>query len=154
MPGKKLEAFLDKNKVKYTSIQHPLAYSAKETSHVCHISEKVLAKTIICNVGDKMVMMVLPAADAVDLQGLKKSLHEPRIGLANEAEFSPKFSDCELGAMPPFGNLYDMDVYVDKKLSQNKEIAFNAGTHRELIKMSYQDFAKLVQAKEINITQH
>src|SRR5579872_6993724 len=109
MPGKKIQEFLDKNHVKFTSVEHPMAYSAREVSHVSHISEKALAKTVICNVGGKMVMLVIPACDTVDFQALKDSLHESSIVLAKEDEFSKKFPDCELGAMPPFGNLYNMD---------------------------------------------
>lgn len=144
MASVKLQEFLSQNQVKYTSIAHPLAYSAREISHLCHISENQLAKTVIINVGQKIAMVVLPASFVVDFSKLKKALHDSNVTLASEAEFKKLFPDCELGAMPPFGNLYNIDVYVEKSLGNNKEIVFNAGTHTEVIKLAYADFMKLV----------
>lgn len=149
MPSKALEEYLRKNNVKYSCINHPVAYASKEVSHVSHIPEQDLAKTVIINAGKKMVMVVLPSSVSVDFQSLRKSLHENDVSLATEKEFSKQFPDCELGAMPPFGNLYNMEVYVDKSLSHNTEIAFNAGTHNEVVKLLYKDFDKLVHPKVI-----
>jgi Ala-tRNA(Pro) deacylase len=149
MMVKKLEDYLNQQKVKYTSITHPVAYATREISHVSHISENALAKTVIVNAGKKMVMVVVPSSVSIDFQHLRKSLHETDVSLATEKEFSKRFPDCELGAMPPFGNLYNMEVYVDKSLTSNKDIAFNAGTHTEVVKVSYQDFEKLVHPKVI-----
>lgn len=152
MPTKKLKEFLTKNKINYFSISHPVAYAARETSHVSHVSERSLAKTVIINAGNKRVMVVVPSNEAIDFDALKKSLHENNVSLVAEGEFTKLFPDCELGAMPPFGNLYNMDVYVEKNLTKNKEIAFNAGSHTELIKMNYQDYEKLVHPKIIAAT--
>lgn len=152
MPTKKLKEFLTKNKINYFSISHPAAYAARETSHVSKISERLLAKTVIINVANKRIMVVVPSNEAINFDSLKKSLKENDVSLVPENEFSRLFPDCELGAMPPFGNLYNMDVYVEKNLTKNKEIAFNAGSHTELIKMSYQDFEKLVHPKVIAAT--
>lgn len=145
MPSQKLQSYLEKNQVQYTSIAHPVAYSAREVSHSCHIAETQLAKTVIIRVGNKAAMVVLPAKYTLNFENLKKSLHAQAISLASEEEIKSLFTDCELGAMPPFGNLYDIDVYVDKSLANNKEIVFNAGTHTEAVKLAYQDFIKLVQ---------
>lgn len=144
MPSEKLRDYLNQHQVKYTSIAHPLAYSAREISHLCHVSEHQLAKTVIIHVGDKIAMVVLPARYVLDFNKLKKAFHNVDVSLASETEFKQLFADCELGAMPPFGNLYNIDVYVEKNLANNKEIVFNAGTHTEVIKLSYEDFVKLV----------
>ncbi|MCS5712201.1 YbaK/EbsC family protein [Candidatus Berkiella aquae] len=148
MPSQKLQAYLQQNEVKYTSIAHPLAYSAQHISHMCNVPEHQFAKAVIIKVKDKPAMVVMPANYELDFDKLKKSLHEATISLASETDFNRLFTDCELGAMPPFGNLYDIDVYVDKSLANNKEIVFNAGTHTEAIKIAYQDFVKLVKPKE------
>ncbi|MGE3319193.1 MAG: aminoacyl-tRNA deacylase [Candidatus Berkiella sp.] len=144
MPSEKLRDYLSQHHVNYTSIAHPLAYSAREISHLCHVSENQLAKTVIVHVGDKIAMVVLPARFAVDFNKLKSAFHNTDVSLASETEFKQLFSDCELGAMPPFGNLYNIEVYVEKSLGNNKEIVFNAGTHTEVIKLAYDDFVKLV----------
>jgi Ala-tRNA(Pro) deacylase len=151
MPSKKLEEYLHKNNVKFSCIDHPVAYATREVSHVSHIPEKELAKTVIINAGKKMVMVVLPSSVSIDFHTLRNSLHETDVSLATEKEFSKKFPDCELGAMPPFGNLYNMEVYVDKSLTQNTDIAFNAGTHNEVVKLSYHDFDTLVHPQVITV---
>lgn len=149
MPSQKLQEYLNQNQVKYTSIAHPIAYSTREISHLCHVPEHQLAKTVMLNVGHKMVMVVLPARYLLDFDILKKSFHENEVSLASESDFNKVFGDCELGAMPPFGNLYNIDVYVEKSLANNREIVFNAGTHTEVIKLQYSDFIKLVNPKVI-----
>jgi Ala-tRNA(Pro) deacylase len=101
-----------------------------------------------------MVMLVLPSNEAVDFKTLRQALHENDVSLASEKEFSKLFPDCELGAMPPFGNLYNMEVYVEEHLAKNKDIAFNAGSHTEVIKLSYKDYEKLVHPRKITITHH
>jgi len=152
MPIVKLKNYLDANHVKYNSVVHSQAYSAKEVSHITNTPEGELAKTVIVNLGHKMVMLVLPSAETIDFKSLRKSLRATDVSLASEKEFSKVFPDCELGAMPPFGNLYNMEVYVDEHLANNREIACNAGTHSEVIRLSYKDFDKLVHPKKIAIT--
>ena len=102
------------------------------------------AKTVIIKVDDKIAMAVLPASYRIDFDGLKKALNSKKIELATEEEFAKLFPDCEIGAMPPFGNLYNMDVYVDDSLTEDDEITFNACSHNELMRMAYKDFEKLV----------
>src|SRR4030067_614414 len=152
MPAKKLKEFLDNNKIKYVAITHSSAYTAQEIAATAHIPGKELAKTVILKVDGKMIMAVLPASYKIDFELLKEATGTSNIRLADEHEFVDKFPECEPGAMPPFGNLYGVDVYVAKSLSEDEEIAFNAGTHTELIKLSYKDFERLVKPKIIEFS--
>jgi Ala-tRNA(Pro) deacylase len=152
MPAKKLKEFLDNNKIKYVSITHSSAYTAQEIAASAHIPGKELAKIVILKVDGKMTMAVLPASYKVDFDIFKEAAEASSIRLADEHEFVDKFPGCEPGAMPPFGNLYGVDVYVAKSLSEDEEIAFNAGTHTELIKMAYKDFERLVKPKVIEFS--
>ena len=152
MPAKKLKEFLDKNKVKYLSIVHSPAYSAMEIAEASHVPGKDLAKTVIVNIDNVMSMVVLPAPLKIDLSKLKSVVGANKAELASEHAFASKFPDCEVGAMPPFGNLYNMPVYVDDDLAKDEEIAFNSGTHSEVIKLKYKDFYKLVKPKVANFT--
>jgi len=147
MPSKKLKKFLDDNNIKYVIIRHSPAYTAQEVAGMAHIPGKEMAKTVMASIKGKMTMFVLPASLKVDFSLLKKVVGETDIELANEEEFKYMFPDCEIGAMPPFGNLYNMEVWVEKSLSEDSEISFNASTHSELIKMEYKDFEKLVKPK-------
>lgn len=147
MPARMLTEFLDSNHVKYVTITHSTAYTAQEIAALVHIKGRDLAKTVIITVDGQMAMAVLPASKHVSLAVLKAAIGAKKVGLAAEAEFRGKFPECETGAMPPFGNLYGMAVYVDESLTKDKEIAFNAGTHNELIRLSYADFARLVEPK-------
>lgn len=147
MPVKKLKAFLDENDVKYLTIRHSSAYTAQEIAASVHISGKEVAKTVIIKIDGKMAMAVLPASYQVDFNLLQEIFGTQKVVLATESEFKYIFPDCELGAMPPFGNLYDMEVYVAETLREDKKIAFNAGSHTEMIKMKYEDFEQLVQPK-------
>src|SRR3970282_2977608 len=135
MPSKKLKEFLDQKKIKYIAITHSSAFTAQEIAATAHIPGKELAKSVIVKADGKMVMTVLPASYKVNFDQLKKVIGAKEIRLAYEQEFIDKFPDCEVGAMPPFGNLYGMDVYVAESLSEDEEIAFNACSHTELIKM-------------------
>lgn len=145
MPVKKLKEFLDSNKVKYVTMSHSPAYTAQEIAAMAHIPGKELAKTVIVKVDGEMAMAVLPASYKVDFKLLKKAAKAKKVELAGEKEFKDLFPECEVGAMPPFGNLYDMNVFVAESLAEGEEIAFNAGSHTELIKMSYADFEKLAE---------
>ncbi len=145
MPIEKLKAYLDSENIKYMIIQHSVAYTAPEIAALAHIPGKELAKTVIIKVDGELAMAVLPASFRIDFDSLKNVLHNKNVEIASEAEFENQFSDCEIGAMPPFGNLYNMDVYVAESLAEDDEITFNACSHRELIKMAYKDFENLVQ---------
>ena len=152
MPVKKLREYLDKNKVKYTAISHSPKYTAQEIAASAHVPGKDLAKTVIVKVDGVMAMTVMPAPEKIDFGALKKALGAKNVELASEQEFADNFPQCEPGAMPPFGNLYDMDVYVAEHLAEDEEIVFNAGSHTELFKLAYSDFEKLVQPKRMRFT--
>ncbi len=149
MPSTKLKNFLDENKIKYISLRHSSAYTAQEIAAITHIPGKDIAKTVIIKIDGKMAMAVLPASYKVSFEHLRDALGVKDVRLAYEQEFLDKFPDCDVGAMPPFGNIYGMDVYVAEALAEEEEIAFNACTHTELIKMKYEDFEKLVKPKKI-----
>ena len=144
MRASRVKDFLDTNRIQYSSIGHPTAYTAQGTAAYAHVSGKEMAKTVIVRIDSQLVMAVLPASAQLDLAGLKKLTRAKTVSLAAEPEFEFKFPDCDLGAMPPFGNLYGIAVYVDESLTVDKEIAFNAGSHTELVKMSYEDFERVV----------
>ncbi len=152
MPLGRLKEYLDKNNIKYLIIQHSLAYTTPEIAALAHIPGKELAKTVIIKIDGKMAMAVLPASYRVDFDNFKQALGAKKIEMATEKEFEDIFSDCETGAMPPFGNLYDMSVFVAESLTEDKEITFNACSHRELIKLAYKDFEKLVSPKTIKFS--
>lgn len=152
MPAKRLTDYLDQNNIKYTTLKHSLAYTAQEIAAVSHIPGKNLAKTVMINVKGKIAMAVLPGSYKINFDELKQALGTDSVRLAHEKEFLNMFPDCEVGAMPPFGNLYGIDVYVAQSLTEDEEIAFNSCTHSELIQMSYKDFEKLVQPKIIKFT--
>ncbi len=147
MPIPKLWEFLDSNKVKYVLISHSPAYTALEIAASAHIPGKEVAKTVMIKIDDKMGMAVLPASYHVDFDKLKRVAGARTVELAAEKEFRDLFPACEVGAMPPFGNLYGMTVFVAKPLCEDEEIAFNAGSHTELIRLAYKDFERLVRPK-------
>ena len=149
MPVRALKQFLDEHTVKYVVIQHSPAFTAQEIAASAHVSGRELAKTVMVKIDGQMAMAVLPASRKVDLDQLKTSLRAGRVELAGEREFKDRFPDCEVGAMPPFGNLYGMDVFVTPALTEDEEIAFNAGSHTELIRLSYMDFDRLVKPKTL-----
>lgn len=147
MPKQSIKEYLKNHEVKYSTVEHTPAYTAPEIAANSHISGKLLAKVVIVKLDGKFAMIVEPSNQLVNLDLLKDQIGAKKIELASEYEFKDKFPDCELGAMPPFGELYDMDVYVAESLTKDGQIAFNAGTHTELIKMKYRDFEKLVHPK-------
>lgn len=152
MPARKVKEFLDSHKIKYVSIKHSEAFTAQEIAASAHISGKELAKTVMVSLDGKMAMTVLPASDRVDLDRLKEAAGARQIELLVEKDFKDRFPDCEVGAMPPFGNLYEMDVFVSESLAEDEEIAFNAGSHTELIRMAYKDFERLVRPRVLQFS--
>ena len=144
MPAKKLKEFLDSNGAKYVLISHAPAFTAQEIAAEAHIPGKELAKTVMVRIDGKMSMAVLPASYVIDFDLLKVVAGASEVALASESEFKGLFPGCELGAIPPFGNLYDVPVFVDRSLAEDEEIAFNAGSLKELFRMAYKDFEGLV----------
>lgn len=151
MPAKRLKQFLDENKVKYVTITHSPAFTAQEIAACAHIPGRELAKTVMVQLDGKMAMAVVSASRKVDLDRLQEISGSVKVDLASEKAFRDMFPECEIGAMPPFGNLYGMDVYVSRHLAEDEEIAFNAGSHTELVRLAYKDFQRLVQPKHAPI---
>lgn len=144
MPCQKLLEFLNQNAIDYSYIEHPKAYAAEDVAHKAGVAEREFAKTVMVKLDGLMAMAVLPASFKVNFNLLREAAGAQTVSLALEREFEARFPDCELGAMPPFGNLYGLKVYADGSLAGTSDIAFNAGTHREVITMAWDDFETLV----------
>jgi Ala-tRNA(Pro) deacylase len=144
MPVMKLKDFLDESGVHYETISHSTAYTTQEVAAAAHIPGREVAKTVMVKVDGDMAMVVLPAPKQVSLERVREITGASAVDLAGEEEFKDLFPNCEPGAMPPFGNLWDMQVFVDQRLREDERIAFNAGTHTELVRMAYGDFERLV----------
>lgn len=144
MPETRLKEFLDREHAKYVTIGHSPAFTAQEVAASAHIPGKELAKTVIVKIDGELTMLVLPASDNVRLAHLRQELGAKDVELAREDEFRKIFPDCETGAMPPFGNLYGMKVFVSQALREDDAIAFNAGSHDELIRLPYAEYERLV----------
>ena len=141
---RRLQEYLDRHDVHYEVLGHEEAYTAPEIAHTLHVSGKMLAKVVMIQADQRLVMAVLPATWTIDFARLKKTLRARHVRLATEEEFTGLFPDCDIGTMPPFGNLYDVPVYVDTLLAEDEEIVFDAGTHSRAFKLRYPDFAHLV----------
>ena len=152
MPVAKLKQFLDDNHIKYVTIHHSRAYTMQKAAEYAHISGKDVAKTVMVRVDGKMAMAVLPAPEHVDLDLLKSAARAKSVELAGEQDFKNLFPQCDLGAMPPFGNIYGMEVFVEEGLREDEMIAFRAGSHEELIEMAYKDFERLVKPRVIRLS--
>ncbi|MDH3691337.1 MAG: YbaK/EbsC family protein [Gammaproteobacteria bacterium] len=152
MPTQRLKEFLDSHHIHYESVPHPTAYTAQRTAESAHIRGKELAKTVMVKIDEKMAMAVVPASYRVDLDLLKQATGAKSVELATEKQFQDMFPECEVGAMPPFGNLYDMEVFASPRLMEDEEIAFNAGSHTELIRLSYKDYAELVSPAIVKLS--
>lgn len=144
---RRLQEYLDRHHVRYEVLGHEEAYTAPEIAHTLHVSGKILAKVVMIQADKRFVMAVLPANWKINFARLKEALRSRRVRLATEDEFKGLFPDCEIGTMPPFGNLYGIDVYVDQSLTEDETIVFQAGTHFGAIKLRYEDFANLVHPK-------
>jgi len=152
MPARRLKEFLDSHGVKYVSIVHSPAYTAQEVAASAHIPGREMVKTVMIKIEGEMAMAVLPCNRKVVMQDLRELTGCDDVKLAGEGEFQSLFPDCEVGAMPPFGNLYGMEVYAAPSLEADEQIAFNAGSHTEVIKMAYADFARLVKPNVVAFT--
>ena len=151
MVARKLVEFLDQERVPYQIIRHTASYTAQGVAAATHISGKELVKTVIVKVDGVFSMVVVPASRRVDIPGLRRALGSMDVLVASEEEFKDRFPGCETGAMPPFGNLYGMPVIVDASVTADHEIAFNAGSHAEVIRIAYVDFKRLVSPRVMNI---
>jgi Ala-tRNA(Pro) deacylase len=152
MPVKKLKEFLDTKGIKYINIIHSPAYTAQEVAASAHVPGRAFAKTVIVELDGKMAMAVLPANRKIVLQDLREVTASDQVRFASEEAFRERFPDCEPGAMPPFGNLYGMDVYLAQALADGHELAFNAGSHTEVMKLAMADFDHLVHPRVMSFT--
>lgn len=150
---RKLESFLNDNGIRYVTIRHSPAFTAQEIAASAHVRGRELAKTVMVKIDGELALAVLPASERVDFDRLAYAIGAHRVRLATEQEFRSHFPDCEVGAMPPFGNLYGMKTYVSKELAEDEEIAFNAGTHTELIRLAYRDFEKLARPLTLSLAE-
>lgn len=151
MPVEKLKEFLKDNDVKYVTISHSPAFTAQEIAASAHVPGRELAKTVIVKLDGELAMAVLGAPYRVDLDGLREATGAGSAELASEDEFEDLFPGCEVGAMPPFGNLWGMEVFADRRLADDEQIAFNAGSHSELVKLPYEDFERLVEPELLEL---
>jgi len=143
----RISEYLDSQHVSYQSYKHSPAYTAQGIAQAQHVSGKKVAKVVMIMADNRLIMAVVPASYRVDLNRLGQLMSASWIRLATEEEFKDVFPECELGAMPPLGNLYNLDVWIDESLRSHTYISFNAGTHAETIQMSFSDFDRLVQPK-------
>jgi Ala-tRNA(Pro) deacylase len=141
---KRVKRYLKENRIKYKITRHKEVFTTQEVAAIQHISGKQLAKVVVVKHKD-FAMMVLPANLLLDIKKVKKILKSKSVRLAKEAELEKLFPDCEIGAMPPFGNLYNLPVYIDKSLTTKEKIAFEAGDHTHTIVMKYEELAQLIQ---------
>jgi Ala-tRNA(Pro) deacylase len=147
MPVTKLKDFLDQHRVKYVSVRHSTAYTSQEIAASAHVKGRNMAKTVVVKLSGKLALAVLPAKYNVDLPRLAEAAGAGAAELASEQEFEKHFPGCETGAMPPFGNLFGLPVYVDEALTRDERIDFNACSHTELLEVAYADFERLVKPK-------
>lgn len=154
MPVEQVKEFLESNDVKYVTISHSPAYTAQELAAEAGIPGREVAKTVMVKIDGRLAMAVLPAPYLVDVEAMTEATGSDAVQIATEDEFKDRFAGCELGAMPPFGNLWDMRVFVDRRLREDEKIAFNAGTHSELIQMAYAEFERLVEPVVLEIGVH
>ena len=148
----RLKGLLDENQIPYSVMTHTTAYTAQGAAATMQISGKELAKTVVLWAGEEMILAVLPAPNHIRLDKLGTEVGKS-LRLATEQEFSTLFPDCELGAMPPFGSLYNLPAYVDESLAADEAIVFNAGTHRDAIRIRYDDFVRLAKPRVCSFAQ-
>ena len=154
MPLKKLREFLDAEQVKYVLITHSPAFTSSAVAASAHIPGREMVKTVMVKVDGDMAMAVLPSMDHVDIQRLRDLTGAHKVRIAQEDEFGELFPNCEIGAMPPFGNLWNQQVFVDPALAKVDQIAFNAGSHTELMQIHWDDFERLVRPQVLDLHIH
>jgi Ala-tRNA(Pro) deacylase len=150
----RLQSYLRDHGVCFTLRHHPVAYTAQQVASVEHISGDQLAKPVVVQADGRLAMLVLPASYLVQLTRVGPALGAEEVHLVHEADLAALFADCEVGALPPFGNLYDIDVYVDQTLTKDEFIEFRAGSHTDTLRIAYADFARLVRPTVVDVAQH
>lgn len=154
MISSRLKEYLDNAAITYTGHPHRPAYTSQEIAQSLHVSGRELVKSVILKTGGgQLIMAVLSANDTANLDVLREEIGVTSLRLASETEFSDAFPTCEAGAMPPFGNMFDMPTYCEARLSRNHEIEFNAGSHDETVRMSFNDYQRLADPEMIHFAQ-
>lgn len=148
---KKLKELFDAAGISYETYNHPLAYTAQEIAAQQHFSGKEMAKVVMLEVDGRLLMGVIPGSQRVNLNTAKTSLGAKAVRLATEAAFTSRFPECEIGAMPPFGNLFGLPVVVDPALAKDEYIYFNAGNHVQTVRLKYSDFTELVKPQIVRL---
>jgi Ala-tRNA(Pro) deacylase len=151
MATRRILEFLDGNHVSYAVIHHPAATAAQRVAESMHLPGKFLVKTVVVKLDGRLALAVVPAVNDVDLTLLGRASGTNHVELAEKADFVDRFADCQLGAMPPFGNLFGIDAYVDRNIAKLDKIAFNAGTHTDAIAMSFADYRRLAHPRLVKI---
>lgn len=151
MPAPQLKQFLNLNEINYLIIQHAPAFTAQCIAEAARVSGRHFAKTVMVDLDGRLALAVIPAMRRVDLPRLARAVGVAQAVLASEAQFQGHFPGCELGAMPPFGNLFGMETYVSRDLSQAQEIAFNTGSQSEVMLLAWQDYAHLAKPQVIEL---
>ncbi|TFH88520.1 YbaK/EbsC family protein [Billgrantia azerbaijanica] len=149
MSMERVTQFLDEQSVKYVILQHSPAYTAQEVAAAVHVPGRHFAKCVMVKIDGRLALAVLPATDHVDLDRMAQSVGAQAVELASESDFEDRFPECEVGAMPPFGNLFGMEVFVSPHLTAAERIAFNAGSHTDVMQLAYGDFQRLVNPVEV-----
>lgn len=150
---KKLKETLDQAKISYEVYNHPLAYTAQEIAAAQHMPGREMAKVVVLKIDGSFIMAVLPANRMVNFKTVRKSTGGSEVSLATEEDFTTLFPECEIGAMPPFGNLFGLPVFVDPALEADEYIFFNAGNHAQTVRMKYRDFKELVKPQVAHLTE-
>lgn len=148
----RLQRWLRERHVAYSIQHHRQAYTVPEVAMEVHEQGEHVAKVVIAQVDGRLVMLVVPALEQVDFKRAAQLLQAHTARAAHENEFESRFPDCELGAMPPFGNLYAMPTYVDEALTQTSKLVFQAGTHRDTLKLATEDYLRLAEPITGNLT--
>jgi Ala-tRNA(Pro) deacylase len=149
--NEKLDSYLREQSMPFQQQQHSIAFTAQEVAASEHLPGDIVAKVVMVFANANMVMLVLPASHRADLTKVAAALGAKDAWLADEHEFAEIFPDCEIGAMPPFGNLYSVPVFVDRTLTEDETIVFQAGTHTDTIRMAYADYARLVKPQIVDV---
>lgn len=146
----KVKNYLDEKHIRYQILQHSRTFTAMETAESRHIAGKQMIKSVIVKIDGRYVMCILTSNHRINFHKLKKITAAKEAHLATEEEINGLFPECEVGAEPPLGELFGLEVFVDREVSENDEIDFNAGTHTETVRIRYKDFARLTGSKEVN----
>lgn len=147
----RLETYLRDNGVGFEVREHPAAFTAQQVAAAEHVPGRRFAKVVMVKADDRLHMLVMPAPERVDRQRARAALGVNEFHIASESDFSATFADCDLGAMPPFGNLYGVPVVVDASLGENELMTFQTGTHTTTMTIRYEDFIRLVRPKVIEL---